>query len=142
MTDLSLLTLANLKSIASQIKLKNRSKMNKQELIDAISKKTMSRKPIKTPTRHIRYKDVDLTDEEVEELGKKLNLEFKSKSYRYRVSQIAKTLAQRLCDCIKKVKSKSNLPEGRAIAICRKSVVQNRGVDFATFSCKNGPMFH
>jgi len=46
-------------------------------------------------------------------------------------------LAKKLCKCIKKVQT-PKLPEKSAIAICRKSIFENRNIDFYTFKCKNG----
>tara|TARA_B100000424_G_scaffold271654_1_gene275535 strand:- start:1545 stop:1886 length:342 start_codon:yes stop_codon:yes gene_type:complete len=46
-------------------------------------------------------------------------------------------LAKKLCKCIKKVQT-PKLPEKSAIAICRKSIFENRNIDFFTFKCKNG----
>jgi len=45
-------------------------------------------------------------------------------------------LANKLCKCIKKV-SKKNRNENRAIALCRKTVIQRKGLDIFNFSCKN-----
>jgi hypothetical protein len=44
-------------------------------------------------------------------------------------------LARKMCKCIKKVKRKS-FNEGNSIAICKKSIFQNKNIDFFKFSCK------
>lgn len=44
-------------------------------------------------------------------------------------------LARKMCKCIKKVKRKP-LKESNSIAICKKSIFQNKNIDFFTFSCK------
>jgi hypothetical protein len=44
-------------------------------------------------------------------------------------------LASKLCKCIKNVTKKRN-SENRAIAVCRKSVIQNKGLDIFKFTCK------
>ena len=53
--------------------------------------------------------------------------------------------AESFCSCIKKVrKSLKNVrrkdKEGRAIAICVKSVLQSRGRTLKKFKCRNGPV--
>lgn len=45
-------------------------------------------------------------------------------------------LAEKLCKCIKKVKRKEDKNEGRATAICRKSVIINKGYKNFGFTCK------
>jgi hypothetical protein len=45
-------------------------------------------------------------------------------------------LASKLCKCIKKVDTKSG-SESRAIAICRDAVIQKKGLDIFSFTCKN-----
>lgn len=45
-------------------------------------------------------------------------------------------LAEKLCKCIKKVKRKEDKNEGRATAICRKSVIMNKGYKNFGFTCK------
>lgn len=50
------------------------------------------------------------------------------------------SLPKKLCSCIKKVKKTyKNKNEGRAIAICVKSVLQTKGKTLKTFSCRNEP---
>ncbi len=44
-------------------------------------------------------------------------------------------LASKLCKCIKNV-TKKRKSENRAIAVCRKSVIQNKGLDIFKFTCK------
>jgi hypothetical protein len=44
-------------------------------------------------------------------------------------------LAEKLCRCIKKVKGK-NEDEGRAIGICKKSVITRKKIKIFTFNCK------
>jgi len=46
-----------------------------------------------------------------------------------------KLLASKLCKCIKNV-TKKRKSENRAIALCRKSVIQNKGLDIFKFTCK------
>lgn len=45
-------------------------------------------------------------------------------------------IAEKLCKCIKKVKRKEDKNEGRATAICRKSVIMNKGYKNFGFTCK------
>ena len=53
-----------------------------------------------------------------------------------------KMLAEKLCRCIKKVKQPSDDDEQRAIAICRKSVLRNKGLSSAgRFTCKKRARF-
>jgi hypothetical protein len=44
-------------------------------------------------------------------------------------------LARKMCKCIKQVKRKT-LKESNSIAICKKSIFQNKNIDFFRFSCK------
>jgi len=46
-------------------------------------------------------------------------------------------LAKKLCKCIKKVKGK-NKDEGRAIGICKNSVITRKKIKIFTFNCKKG----
>jgi hypothetical protein len=57
----------------------------------------------------------------------------KNQSYKY-VAE--KTLANKLCRCIKKVKKNMKTTEKRAISVCRKSIFLNRNIDFYNFKCK------
>lgn len=45
-------------------------------------------------------------------------------------------LASKLCKCIKKIDKNSD-SETRAIAICRDAVIQKKGLDIFSFTCKN-----
>lgn len=51
-------------------------------------------------------------------------------------AQAEKLLANNLCRCIKKV---DKVNEGRSIAICTKSVVNNKGIRRGKFTCKKRP---
>jgi len=55
-------------------------------------------------------------------------------------SIVDKIISKKLCSCIKKVKDKYNDSiESRAIAICNKSVIQNKFINIYKFSCKKKP---
>lgn len=58
------------------------------------------------------------------------------KSKRILKMQAEKILANKLCKCIKKV-DKQN--EGRAIGICTKTIINNKGYSRGKFTCKNKP---
>jgi len=45
-------------------------------------------------------------------------------------------LADKLCKCIKKVRTNSQVDEKRAISICRESIFKNRHIDLYKFKCK------
>ena len=45
-------------------------------------------------------------------------------------------LASKLCKCIKKIQNPEEKDEGRAISICKKSVLNNKGVKAFNFTCK------
>lgn len=63
------------------------------------------------------------------------------KTNRQTYKQLAeKTLASKLCKCIKSVTNPNN-NEDSAIAICRKNIFTNRNIDFGKFKCKNGARF-
>ena len=51
-------------------------------------------------------------------------------------------LADKLCKCIKSVKSKPGLNEKSAIGICRDSIFKKRNIDFYTFECKKKARLH
>lgn len=55
--------------------------------------------------------------------------------------EVLDALAGKFCRCIKKVMDRgdSNMTEGIAIAICRKGVIQNRGLTIPRFACKTYP---
>jgi hypothetical protein len=48
-----------------------------------------------------------------------------------------KVLANKLCKCIKKVRSTPKFDEKRAISICRNSIFKKRHIDLYSFKCKN-----
>tara|TARA_R110002012_G_scaffold303993_1_gene506345 strand:- start:999 stop:1295 length:297 start_codon:yes stop_codon:yes gene_type:complete len=52
-----------------------------------------------------------------------------------------KILAEKLCKCIKKVKSENDNSEERAISICQKSVLKRKKLKSGRFSCKKGAKF-
>jgi hypothetical protein len=58
------------------------------------------------------------------------------KSKRILKMQAEKLLASKLCRCIKKVDKGS---EARAIGICTKTVINNKGYSRGKFTCKNKP---
>ena len=49
-------------------------------------------------------------------------------------------LALKLCKCIKKIRPNRDNEKG-AIALCRKSIFKNRGIDFFNFKCKKKQSF-
>lgn len=51
--------------------------------------------------------------------------------------QAEKIIAKKLCRCIKKININNN-KEGRAIGICTKSIINNKGITRGSFTCKNG----
>jgi hypothetical protein len=52
-----------------------------------------------------------------------------------------KILAEKLCKCIKKVQDPKDINESRSIAICRKSVLNNKGIRSSNFTCKKKAKF-
>ena len=60
----------------------------------------------------------------------------KNKTYKEIAEQV---LASKLCRCIKSIDAYNNKrlkKEGPAISVCRKSIFQNRNIDFYDFKCK------
>lgn len=55
------------------------------------------------------------------------------KSKRLLQTQAEKLLAEKLCRCIKKVDKKN---EARAIGICTKTIINNKGFTRGKFTCK------
>lgn len=50
-------------------------------------------------------------------------------------------LASKLCKCIKKVdKTRRRKSESRAIAICKDTVINRKGLSIFRFTCKNKPL--
>ncbi len=62
----------------------------------------------------------------------------KNKNTRKKMAE--QKLAEKLCKCIKKVKRKKDKDESRATAICKNSVINNKGYSSFSFSCKKIPM--
>lgn len=69
----------------------------------------------------------------------------KNKTYKEIAEQV---LATKLCRCIKSIDSYNNTRpkknteiknEGPVISVCRKSIFQNRNIDFYDFKCKKKP---
>jgi hypothetical protein len=58
------------------------------------------------------------------------------KSKRILKKQAEKILASKLCRCIKKIDKN----EQRAIGICTKTVINNKGYSRGKFTCKNKPV--
>ena len=57
--------------------------------------------------------------------------------------QVENIISEKLCRCIKKVKTKYNdKDETRAIAICNNSVVKKKSINIYGFSCKKRPRLH
>lgn len=138
------LTKKELLEIAKKINLMGRSKMNKEELYDALfpKKRTSAKRknPRLSPFSPLQKNEVEyaITNEKIEELGRELDLTFKYKTKNSRINQITNELADRMCKCIKAIQEKTpRLDEQRAIAICRSSVLKKRGVDLYTFKCKD-----
>lgn len=50
-------------------------------------------------------------------------------------------LAEKLCKCIKKVEDPKDIDESRSIAICRKSVLNKKGIKANNFTCKKKAKF-
>lgn len=55
--------------------------------------------------------------------------------------QAENILAEKLCKCIKKIQEPKDINEPRSIAICRKSVLNNKGIKASNFTCKKKPRF-
>lgn len=65
-------------------------------------------------------------------------------SYRKIKNKAEQILAEKLCKCIKKVKTDSsnddnNEDESKAIAICNDNIFRRKGVRHGAFTCKNKP---
>lgn len=59
--------------------------------------------------------------------------------YKTRKNGPHRTLAEKFCSCVGNVQKSMKLPasnEGRAIAVCVKSVLQTRGRTMKRFSCR------
>lgn len=108
-------TKAELLSIAKAKNLKGRSTMNKEELFNAL------------------FGDFSLS--ELQHLRDKMGFSTSAKTHSGLKRRISQELQRRMCSCIKKVKARG-YDESRAIAICRTSVLQGRGVDFQHITCK------
>ena len=61
---------------------------------------------------------------------------------RKRKRELAEELmSAKMCNCIKSVQKASKLQEPAAIAICTKSIFQNRGLKYNKLKCKPKPQF-
>jgi hypothetical protein len=76
-----------------------------------------------------------LNDKDYKKILKFYKLQIPKNKYTMR-SIAEDKLAEKLCKCIKKVKRKEDKNEGRATAICRKSVIMNKGYKNFGFTCK------
>lgn len=57
--------------------------------------------------------------------------------YNLKIKVIIDNLAKKMCRCIPHI----DYPEeGRQVAVCRKTIFQNRGIDFGTFQCDKGAL--
>lgn len=111
--------LKTLKAIAKELNIKGRSTMRKNELSQAIKE----------------HQRTDLSRKEINTIAEKMNFKLSGRSIADRQSKLYTELNERLCRCIKKVKSQDKT-ESQAIAICRKTILQNRGVDVSHVNCK------
>ena len=75
----------------------------------------------------------ELTDEEYKNVLEYYKMPI-PKSKRILKNTTEKTLAKKLCRCIKKINTKFN-PEPRAIGICTKSIFNRKGLTRGTFKC-------
>ena len=74
----------------------------------------------------------ELTDNDYKNILKLYDLPI-PKSRRLLKKQAEKIMADKLCRCIKRVDTKQ---EGKSIAICTKTLFNNRGYKRGRFSCK------
>ena len=79
-----------------------------------------------------------LTKEEYIEILDFYNVNYsKTLPIKFLKALVEKKIAEKLCSCIKKVKSKYNdQTENRAIGICNYSVIQRKKIKIHGFSCK------
>lgn len=63
---------------------------------------------------------------------------YNSKTIKRKAEEI---LGNKLCRCIKRVKTKKDIDESRAIGICKKNVLNRKNLSAGRFSCKKGSKF-
>tara|TARA_B100000902_G_scaffold400050_1_gene475215 strand:+ start:8561 stop:8863 length:303 start_codon:yes stop_codon:yes gene_type:complete len=63
---------------------------------------------------------------------------YNSRTIKHKAEEI---LASKLCRCIKKVKTKKDINEFRAIGICKSSVLNKKNLTVGRFSCKKHAKF-
>jgi hypothetical protein len=81
--------------------------------------------------------DNDLTKSDYVSILNYYNIPIKKNTSMKRIKKLSENiLATKLCKCIKKVGKKTKTQERRSIAICKKSIFQNKNIDFFRFSCK------
>lgn len=75
----------------------------------------------------------ELTDDDYKKVLEYYKMDI-PKSRRILKNTTEKTLAKKLCRCIKKINTKFT-PEPRAIGICTKSIFNRKGLTRGTFKC-------
>ncbi len=89
----------------------------------------MSKKKYDFTERELNYLIQEL------KIVEKLKDEAKTVTEREKYEMIEDELANRFCRCIKKVRVKKGMNEGRAIGICTSSIFNKRGLQRHKFSC-------
>ena len=83
-----------------------------------------------------------LTSSDYRKILKFYGIDIPKKTKTSKVKDMAENiLAEKLCRCIKKVKTDDE-DESRAIAICNRSIFKNRGLKHYYFTCKKKPKLH
>jgi len=70
----------------------------------------------------------------VNQISKVLSLNTPCDIYNLKVKVLLDNLAKKMCRCVGELKGKQGYSKE---ALCRKTVFQNRGIDFYTFECDN-----
>jgi len=69
------------------------------------------------------------------------NIKYNSNNYNSIKRKAENVLADKLCRCIKKVKTLKDISENRAIGICKSSVLNKKNLTVGRFSCKKKAKF-
>lgn len=70
----------------------------------------------------------------VNDIVKKRKISDPDSIYELKVQILFDNMAQKMCACI----SAEGKTDYKRVPFCRESIFQNRGLDFSTFSCKDG----
>lgn len=82
-----------------------------------------------------------LTKEDYIKILNFYNINYRKNNFNHIKRKAENILADKLCRCIKRVKTPNDKDENRAIGICKNSVLNKKNISAGKFSCKKRAMF-